>query len=53
VSRFRSEKAAIEADTSLTPEERSRAVDQLLQSNFSSPEQIRVHAILGDAPSAP
>jgi len=52
LSLFQSGKAAIESDPSLTNEERTRAVDQLLQANFSSTEQIRVHAILGDPPVA-
>jgi lipase chaperone LimK len=49
VSRFQSGKAAIESDPSLTSDQRASAVDQLLQASFSSTEQIRVHAVLGDA----
>jgi lipase chaperone LimK len=52
VSLFRSGKAAIESDPSLTSEERSRAVDQLLQTSFNSTGQIRVRAILGEPPVA-
>jgi lipase chaperone LimK len=48
ISLFQSGKAAIESDPSLTSEQRASAVDQLLQASFSSPEQIRVRAILGD-----
>jgi lipase chaperone LimK len=52
IDRYQHEKTAIDSDPSLNGEQRARAVDQLLQESFSSTEQIRVHAILGD-PAAP
>lgn len=52
VSAFRSGKSAIESDPSLTSEERTRAVDRLLQTSFNSTEQIRVRAIVGEPPVA-
>ena len=53
VDAYRAERAAIDADPSLTPAEHNAAIDRLLEARFSPPERLRVQALDEIANSGP
>jgi len=45
VDAFRAERAKIEANAALPPEERQRQIDELARARFSEPERLRLEAL--------